>query len=183
MTTRVASILLAAAWVGCASLAPTPPVPPPTGVARLAVSKPANLTPNTLLVSDPGPLERRLLNRERETVPDILGQDLRDVLARQGFIVVSETSSGTSPTLQTEVRRWEPYAADYSAVTVDVVATLVAPGGRELWRVERSRWSIPTRDANSERDASAMASRRIAEDLLANWRPDQPTSIPPPSAR
>ena len=59
------------------------------------------------------------------------------------------------PTLETEIRGWEPYSADWSLVVVDVVATLADPqDGRTIWSVERTDWRIPTRDARSSREAS-----------------------------
>jgi hypothetical protein len=163
---------------GCTQ--PLPPLPPaPTGMQRLSVEAAANHTGRDLTIDDPGWLGR-LVEQRRTSVTDVLASELRAELERHGFKVVD--AGGASPSLRTEIRRWEPYSADYSMVTVDVVATLVEPeGGRTLWSAERSGWRVPTRDARSVRDASLMASSAIAQALIEDWQP-APRSTAPKTA-
>jgi len=155
------------ALLGCARS--TPPVPDvPRGVKTIAVPEPTNRTGEEL-VSDPG-LIVKWFGAERVTVPQRMAVDLRDELERLGFEVVDAADEDV-PTLQVDIRSWRPYSADYSMVQVDLVAALVAPGGERLWAAQRSNWIVPTRDAHSTLDASAMACEVIAEELLRGWKP------------
>ena len=150
----------------------TPPAvaPGPRGIERIAVQQPVNRTGRPLMVDEPG-LLGKVLDEKPSNVPDVLGDDLRAELVNRGFQVVTN-GSRTSPALRTEIRRWEPYSANYSMVTVDVVATVVEPtNGRELWSTQRSGWNVPTRDARSSREASVAASAAIARALLEGWHP------------
>ena len=161
----------------------TPPAvaPGPRGIERIAVQQPVNRTGRPLMVDEPGLLGKVLdekpsnvpdvLGEKSSNVPDVLGENLRAELVNRGFQVVTD-GSRTSPALRTEIRRWEPYSANYSMVTVDVVATVVEPtNGRELWSTQRSGWNVPTRDARSSREASVAASAAIARALLEGWHP------------
>jgi len=163
------AVLVAVALAGCVH--PPAPLPrPPTGVRYIAVEQPVNRTGEDLVVYGPGPLQR-LLKLDTVTVPDLLAEDLRKVLARQGFRTPAPGTEGV-PVLRTEIGRWEHYAANYETVTVDVVASLVEPAsGRELWRASRTRWVVATYDAASRRDSSTAASMAIAEALLEGWEP------------
>jgi len=156
----------------CALLAcarPTPPVSDvPRGVKTIAVPEPINRT-SEMLVSDPG-LIVQWLGAERVTVPQRMAVDLRGELERLGFEVVDATDEDV-PALRVDIRSWRPYSADYSMVQVDLAAALVAPGGERLWATERPNWVVPTRDAHSTLDASAMACEVIAEELLRGWKP------------
>jgi hypothetical protein len=165
----VLALAAAAALVGCApALAPLPPAP--SGVKRIAVDEPVNRTGGDLVVERPG-LFGELIREKTSTVPELLGADLCAVLERQGF-ALAKTVLDDVPVLRTEIRRWEPYSADYSMVTVDLVASLVEPGsGRELWSAARTDWNVPTTYAHSRRDASAAAASAVAEALLAGWQP------------
>jgi hypothetical protein len=171
MTRRLSLLFFVAALVGCGpALQPLPPAP--TGVQRIAVQEPANRTGDKLVVTDPGWIGQ-LLDEKHQTVPGLLAADLRDVLAKQGFKVAAASKKDTPsmPALRTEIRRWEPYSADYSMVTVDVAASLVDESGRELWKAERTSWNVPTRDARSSREASMAASTAIAQALVEGWKP------------
>ncbi|HEV7731198.1 MAG TPA: hypothetical protein VGR62_03505, partial [Candidatus Binatia bacterium] len=122
---------------------PLPIVPAgPSGVENVVVAPPANKTGGDLVVSMPGFVEK-LLDRKKETVPLVLAASLRRQLERQSFNVVPSTTAQV-PTLRTEIRRWELYAADYSMVTVDLTATLVAPDGQELWTFTKDGWRVLT---------------------------------------
>lgn len=169
---RLSASIVVALLVGCAP--PAPPLPPaPTGLDRISVQEPVNRTGDDLVVEEPGWLGR-LTDTKGSTVPDVLAEDLRTMLTRRGFKV--RDPSGSWPALRTEIRRWEPYSANYSLVTVDVLALLVEPDtGRELWRVERADWKVLTPDARSRREASLLASSAIAEALLETWQPAKPT--------
>jgi len=170
MTTRPLPVLVVvAALVGCTgSLPPLPPAP--SGVNRIAVEQPANRTGGDLVVDGPGLLQR-VLRQETSTVPDLLAEDLRSVLTQQGFRVISGNPDDV-PLLRTDIFRWQHYSADYSIVTVDLVASVVEPGsGRELWKAARSNWTVPTSAAGSRREASMAASSAIAEALLEGWLP------------
>ena len=156
-----------AALLGCAR-PPSFPAPP-GGVRRIAVEQPANRTGDDLVVDGPG-LVQRLLKQDRTTVPDLLAEDLRTALTRQGFSVTGPEED--VPVLRTEIARWQHYAADYKTVTVDVVASLVEPGsGRELWKASRADWVVATYDAGSRRESAMAASAAIAEALLDGWQP------------
>jgi hypothetical protein len=161
----VAAVLL----VGCAL--PRPVVEPgPSGLRRVVVETPVNETGSDLVVAGPDPFAR-LIGEQPSTVPDVLGDELRTQLERRGFRL-AEGTAGDAPVLRTQIRRWEPYAADYSMVTVDIDAALVEPGsGRTLWRATRTGWNVRTYDARSRADASMIASAAAAEALLAGWQP------------
>ena len=159
--------LAALTLVGCVTTEPPAPAPP-AGVERLAIALPTNRTGHEIVVDEPGFLEQRVLHEKRATLPQTLAEDLRVTLVERGFKIVSAPST-SSPTLRTEIRRWEPYSADYSMVVVDMTASLVEPSGRELWTSERTNWRVPTRDAHSTYEASTAASRAIAEALVGGW--------------
>lgn len=162
------AVVAGLALAGCVH-APPPVAPGPHDLRTIAVQEPTNST-GTTLVSDPG-LILEWMGAERVTVTQRLGADLRAELERRGFAVV-EKGAGDTPSLRVEIRRWQPYSADYSMVQVDLTATLVEPGSdRRLWSLERTNWIVPTRDAHSALDASAMACEAIAEELLRGWDP------------
>lgn len=158
--------------VGCAAARPAPPPPGPSGVQEIAVAQPTNRTGGALVVEEPG-WPANVIGETRSTVPDLLAADLRAQLTDRGFRLATPRSTG-APTLQVEIRRWELYSADYSTVTVDLLATLLEPSGRPLWSLERTRWSVPTRDARSSIDASNMAAEEIATTLIDGWQPASP---------
>ena len=181
MTLRTLLVAFGAAPLVACMLFPTksaPPVAPgPRGIERIAVQLPVNRTGRPLVVDEPGVLGR-VLDEKASNVPDVLGENLRAELVNRGFQIVTD-GSRTSPALRTEIRRWEPYSADYSMVTVDVVATVVDPtNGRELWSTQRSGWNVATRDARSSAEASVAASAAIAHSLLEGWQPGG-ASAPP----
>jgi hypothetical protein len=169
------AIVVVLVLAGCMS--PPPPLPPaPSGIQRISVQEPQNRTGLALTVDDPGWLGR-LVDQRRSNVPGVLATELRAELSRRGFKVVDP--GGPAPALRTEIRRWEPYSADYSMVTVDVAASLVDPdSGRAIWSAERSGWRVPTRDARSSREASLAASTAIAEALVEDWQPAVPAPTP-----
>jgi hypothetical protein len=166
---RLSGLVLIATLVGC-STGPSFPSPP-GGMKRIAVEKPANRTGDELIVYGPGLLQR-LLKLDTATVPDVLAEDLRTTLSRQGFRLADPDQD--VPVLKTEILRWEPYAANYETVTVDLVATLVEPGGRELWRAAPTGWVVSTNDAYSRHEASIVAAETVAEALLQGWKPAEP---------
>ena len=161
-------LVLATTLLGC-SRPPSLP-PPPGGVRRIAVEPPANRTGSDLVVDGPGLLQR-VLKQDVATVPDLLAEDLRTALTRQGFRVVTPGTKDV-PVLRTEILRWQPYAADYDTVTVGLVASLLEPGsGRELWKASRPDWVVATYGAGSRREATMAASAAIAEALVEGWQP------------
>jgi hypothetical protein len=168
--------LLLIALAGC-----TPPKPsqtPPKGVDKLLVAPPENKTGQTLIIDEPGAIGR-VLQLKRVTVPNVLASELRRQLEIQGFAIVPSKSTGF-PTLKTEIRRWELYPADYSQVTVDITATLVDGDGREIWRMDRKDWRVPTSQSENATDSSRDASATIAEHLVLAWRPsNQPAKADP----
>ena len=79
------------------------------------------------------------------------------------------------PVLRTEIRRWDPYTADYAAVTVDIAVALIEPGsGRTLWSATRCGWNVRTIDAHSRGEAFRLASAAIAEAVFEGWQPIAP---------
>ena len=52
----------------------------------------------------------------------------------------------------------------------NVAAWLVEPDSRELWRLERKDWRVPTRDARSGYEAAIMASDAVAHGLVGDWQ-------------
>ena len=173
-------VLGVAPLVGCGFFfTKNPPAvaPGPRGLERIAVQEPVNRTGRPLTVDEPGMLGK-MLDEKASDVPEVLGKDLRTELANRGFQVVAD-GSRTSPSLRTEIRRWEPHSANYSMVTVDVIAWVVDPtSGREIWSTQRNGWNVPTRDAHSSREASVAASAAIARSLLEGWQPAS-ASAPP----
>lgn len=161
----VAALLL----FGCAL--PRPAVEPgPSGLQRVVVERPVNRTGSELVVEGPDPLAR-LIGENPSTVPDVLADALRTQLERKGYRL-GVGKGDDVPVLRTEIRRWEPYAADYSMVTVDIDAALVEPGsGRTLWSATRNDWNVRTSNAGSRAEASTMASAAAAEVLLGAWQP------------
>ena len=167
---RLLGLFLVATLVGC-SVPPSFP-PPPGGLKRIAVEKPVNRSNDDLVVYGPGLLQR-LLKMDTASVPDVLAEDYRITLIRQGFRL-AEPGEGV-PVLKTEIFRWQPYSANYETVTVDLVATLVDPtSGRELWKASPRGWIIPTNDAYSRHEASIVAASEVAEALLKGWAPSAP---------
>jgi len=164
---RIVLVLFMALQLACG--ASKPQVAGPAGLTTIAVDPTTNSTEKSLVLQDPG-LLGRFLDEKRMAVPELLRSDLRAALTARGFDVVEK--GGNVPVLRTELRKWEPYTADYSMVLVDVVASLVEqPSGREMWRTERTAWRVPTRDARSGYEASTMAANSIAETLVGDWQP------------
>ena len=168
MLLAVASAL--ATFAGCAT-APPPALPPgPSGVQEITVKDSFNHTGRALVVEEPGMLGR-YFGEKRSTVPQVLASDLRALLEERRFRVIHGGGEGI-PALQTEIRRWEPYSADYSQVTVSLLASLVDPAnGRTLWTAERTDWRVDTPHARSAPEASTMAAIEIARALLEGWLP------------
>lgn len=164
---RLSGLVLIATLLGC-STGPSFP-PPPGGMKRIAVEKPVNSTGDELVVYGPGLLQR-LLKLDTATVPDVLAEDLRTALSRKGFRLADP--AGDVPVLKTEILRWQPYTANYETVTVDLVASLVEPDGREAWRVAPTGWVVPTNEAPSRHEASIAAAENIADVLLDGWTAD-----------
>lgn len=163
---------------GCAAPPPTLP-PAPSGVQEITVTEPSNRTGRALVVEEPGMLGR-YFGEKRSTVPQVLASDLRALLEERRFRVIHGGGEGI-PALQTEIHRWEPYSADYSQVTVSILASLVDPAnGRTLWTAERTDWRVDTPHARSAPKASTMAAIEIARALLEGWLPGgrTPTTAP-----
>ena len=138
---------------------------------------PANHTGGDLVVDDPG-LFGRIFREKRTDVPGLLASELKEQLGQRGFTVVNDGRKDV-PVLRSQIRRWEPYSADYSIVRVDVAASLVdAATGRQIWTLERADWQVPTRDADSRGDASARAIEVVAAPLLDGWKPGSTTPDP-----
>jgi hypothetical protein len=171
------AIVAAGAVLGCT--ASQPPLPPgPQGVREITVQPPANHTGGDLVVNDPGVIGR-YLGSTRTTVPELLADDLRTLLADRGFRVVAPTADYV-PALRIEIRSWKPFSADYSEVTVGLVATLVDPEtGRTLWSAARNDWRVETPASRSAPEASATATREIARTLVEGWQPQGTTPAVP----
>lgn len=169
---RRSFLLAVAVLVGC--IHPPPPLPPgPSGLQRVVVEEPVNRTGGDLVVEGPG-LFSRLIGENPSTVPDVLAEDLRAQLEYRGFRL-GKGKKDDVPVLRTEIRRWDPYTADYAAVTVDVTVALIEPGsGRTLWSATRSGWKVRTIDAHSRGEAFRLASAAIAEALFEDWKPAAP---------
>jgi hypothetical protein len=163
---RAALLLVAAAC----TRAPTPPPGPPPEIARVAVAPPTNHTGNPLTLDQHGRVTL-VLPPKHDTVPDVLGFALRSALQRHRFDVGTATGP-PAPLLHVDLRRWDTDEKDWSAVTVDLTATLVEPGtARALWSASRTGWVVPTPGATSRPAAWVAAARAVADGLVANWRP------------
>jgi hypothetical protein len=164
-------LLAVAVLVGCVH--PPPPLPPgPSGLQRIVVEEPVNRTGGDLVVEGPGVFER-LIGENPSSVPDVLAEDLRAQLEYRGFRL--DKSKEDVPVFRTEIRRWDPYTADYATVTVDIAVALIEPGsGRTLWSATRSGWKVRTIDARSRSEAFRLASAAIAEAVFEGWQPVAP---------
>ena len=127
---RLLGLVLIATLAGC-SVPPSFP-PPPGGLKRIAVEKPVNKSNDDLVVYGPGLLQR-LLKLDTASVPDVLAEDYRITLTRQGFRL-AEPSEGV-PVLKTEIFRWQPYSANYETVTVDLGTALASQTFRIRFRI------------------------------------------------
>lgn len=163
---RLLPVAVTLAAVACGPRESAPPAGVPQGLKRIAVSKPANRTGEKLSVDERGLLSN-FLDEKRTSVPELLAGSLRTELARRGFQVVTGTGV---PTLQIELRRWEPYSVDYSSVTVDLVASLV-DSGSTLWTADRSNWTVATDDADSSIESAEIGAKEVAKALLDGWEP------------
>jgi hypothetical protein len=162
--------LLALAPIAGCTTTPTPFPPGPAGVLDIAIQPPSNQTGRELIVDQPG-LLGSYLGEKRETVPEVMAGDLRTLLRDRGFRVLAANADG-APTLRTEIRRWEPHSADYSKITVSLLATLIDPAsGRTLWTAERSDWAVQTPAARNGPEASGIAARDVARALIDGWQP------------
>ena len=165
----LAAVLALVSIAGCATT-PAPIPPGPRGVQDIAVQPPSNQTGRELIVNQPG-LLGAYFDEKRSTVPDVLASDLRSLLRDRGFRVLDAKADGV-PTLSTQIRSWDPYSADYSRITVSVLATLTDPtSGRTLWTLDRTNWDVPTPDARNGQEASGIAARDIARTLIEGWQP------------
>jgi len=174
--TRLAGAAALAALAACVQ-PPSPLPPPPDGIGRIAVAEPVNRTGKKLDMDEHGAFAL-VLGPKHSTVPEVLAADLRRELAKRRFDVVAP--HGTTPTLRVELTRWEPHATDWSAVTVDLRATVVEAGmARPLWTATRTGWVVPTPDADSRPEAWVAASRTVAERLVEGWRPGKPPAKTP----
>ncbi len=168
-----AMVVAGAILGGCVASQPALP-PAPRGIMEITVQAPTNTTGRELVIDDPGTLGR-YLGVTRSTVPEVLAADLRTLLADRGFRVVPGTTDYV-PALRTEIRSWVPYSADYSQVTVSLVASLIDPeDGRTLWATEQRDWRVQTPHARSAPEASTFASLAIARALVDGWQPGSGT--------
>lgn len=164
------TVVLAAAVLGACTQHQQTPVPPaPAGVKRIAVAAPKNSTGQELVVDDRG-LFAGLLDEKRTTVPDLIRKDLQEVLTLRGFTVVSGPGAGIAE-LRVDLEKWEPYVADYSTVTVDLVATLVDADGGTLWTLTRTGWRVPVDEPRTALNASLSGALYVARALIETWEP------------
>jgi hypothetical protein len=164
------TVVLAAAVLGACTQPPKAPTPDgPVGVMRITVATPKNDTGQDLVVDDRG-LFAGLLEEKRSTVPEILKKDLQEVLTLRGFKVLTGPGAGIAE-MKINLNKWEPYVADYSTVSVDLVATLVDANGRDLWTVTRTNWQVPVDEPRTALNASLSASLYVARSLIENWQP------------
>jgi hypothetical protein len=163
------AVLALGSIAGCTTT-PAPFPPGPASVQDIAIQPPSNQTGRELIVDQPG-LIGSYLGDKRETVPEVMAGDLRTLLRDRGFRVLAANAEG-APTLRTEIRRWEPYSADYSKITVSLLVTLIDPAsGRTLWTAERSGWNVETPAARNGQEASGIAARDVARALVDGWQP------------
>lgn len=166
---RLALLFLTAATAFAACAVPLAPLPPaPQGLKAVAIARPDNATGQDLAVNEVGFLSAVLDDSKQTSVPQLLENDLRFELGDKGFAIVK--AGPGAPVFRTEIRRWSPFAADYSHVTVDISASLVEPDGRIVWSVERTGWAVPTSGSGNEIDATIKASHKVASDLVADWQ-------------
>jgi hypothetical protein len=189
----VAAVLL----LGCGV---APPAPPPSTVQRVAVLLPSNRTGDGLLVAGTSLLEKYALKTDRVTVPDVLGAELREQLARRGLAVVppevvqsatAGRAAGTPeaaaemarnghldvPVLMVVIDRWEPDAETHPAfVIVALDAALVDPSnGAVLWHAHRTASPIATSGTVNLGSAYEIAARKAAAELLRSWGRERPS--------
>lgn len=163
------TVALAAAVLGACTQQQAPVPPGPTGVKRITVAATKNSTGQELIVDDRG-VFAGLLDEKRTTVPDLIKKDLQELLTLRGFTVVTGPGSGVAE-LRVDLKKWEPYVADYSTVTVDLVATLVDANGATLWTVERTNWIVPVDEPHTGLNASLSGAMTVARALVDDWTP------------
>jgi hypothetical protein len=165
----VTVVLTAAVLGACTQHQPAPVPPGPTGVKRITVATPTNSTGKDLTVDDRGALAN-WLGEKRTSVPEIIKKDLQELLTLRGFTVVTEPGAGIAQ-LRVDLKKWDPYVADYSTVTVELVATLVDANGATLWTVERTNWIVQVDDPHTALTATLSSAMTVARALVDDWAP------------
>lgn len=165
----VRTVVLAAAVLGACTPQRQSTPEAPVGVLRITVATPKNDTGQDLVVDDRG-LFAGLLEETRSTLPQVLKKDLQEALTLRGFKVLTGPGPGIAE-LRIDLDRWEPYVADYSTVTVDLVGRLLDGNGRTLWTITRTNWQVPVDEPRTALNASLSASMYVARGLVESWQP------------
>ena len=173
----------------------------PKTVQRVAVLPPNNRTADPLLVAGTSLLEKYATASARVTVSDVLAAELRTQLADHGFTVetaeaVTAATGGRTPgsqaaaveiarrggleggVLYVEIDRWEPDAGTHPAfVIVALRAALLDPTtGNAIWQTHRPAAPVATPGSVTLGTAYALAAQKMAEELVASWRPPRENS-------
>ncbi len=160
---RTRVLALAAVLTACAS---SPPVPPPTGVTDVAIAPVVNETGSALVIWGDSTVER-WIGRKKQTVGDLIAQELEKTLRERGFAV----GGPAAPRLKIVLRRFEPDLPQLAFVTVSLTATLADADGTVRWSEERTSWPVSTMGSPSLTAGYETAARGVAHGLVDAWQP------------
>ena len=185
--------------LGCAQLLAAPP--PPLATDMVAILPPNNRTGAPLSLARTSFGDLYAAPAESVTVADMLAAEVRAQLMRHGLSVVApnvvefalDNHTPSSPqeatelavqgklegsALYLEIQRWEPDIPTFPTfVSVALGATLIdSATGRVIWTYHRPARPVPMPGAVSQWAASQLASYKVVEELLAEWRAEQPAS-------
>ncbi len=161
---RVALVACAVVLAACGKAWSPPPAP--TDLRAVTIKPVVNKTGDPLLVSG-GWMRERVFGQQKQTVPDVLANDVAGVLRDRG-IEVLETGTVGPPAIEMTVERWEIDGPTFQYVMVSLRAVL-REGDTVKWKTDREHWYVGTRGAPSAGEAYAMASREVAATLFADW--------------
>ncbi len=194
LRTAAAALVAAVAslFVGCAAMQGPAPFPVPDG-ARLWLARPVNDTNLNLVLPENNPLRSlaemagKIPPESRQTVMDLLRDELQDELKRRGFQLsrpddadkrlanlpfAAETAANNARQgklsgllFLTDLLRWNVDSKQFVGVVADFKLIRIADGAT-LWQ-RRYQRAVPTPGATNTAQASKDAARIVARDLFA----------------
>ncbi|HKA33753.1 MAG TPA: metal ABC transporter permease, partial [Candidatus Binatia bacterium] len=184
--------LIAALFVGCGTAQAPAPFPAATGNEPLWLARPNNDTNLNLALPENNPLRSlaemagKIPNESRQTVMDLLRDELQDELKRRGLRVsrpeesdkrlanlpfAAATAAGNARQgklsgllLLTDILRWNVDSRQFISVVADFKLIRISDGAT-LWQ-RRYQRAVPTPSATNIGQASSDAARIIVRDLF-----------------